>query len=340
MLELLALLLGALRAPLSSRAELAAENLLVRHQLTVLTRPGRKRPPLRARDRLVWVLARRLCPGWRRHLVLVRPATVVRWHHQAWQLVWRWKSRPRPGRPRVSQEARELIAVMSRANPRWGTERSRGELLKLGIAVSNRSIRRYRGPRPSRPPSQTWRTFLANHRPRIWAADLFTVQPLIFKTLYVLLFIAHGRRELVHRDVTTSPTAAWVWRPLLAATPWGRQPRYLIRDRDAVYGGEFVPRARRPGIETLLSPVRAPRANAVAERVIGTLRRECLDRLVVVNERHLRAILAELVRFYNAQRPHRTLRLEAPLPVARPSAGPIRSRAVLGGLQHVYERAA
>ena len=167
-----------------------------------------------------------------------------------------------------------------------------------------------------------------------------TVRTLAFETLYVLVFIAHGRRELVHWNVTASPTAAWIWRQLLQATPWGRQPRYLIRDRDAVYGGEFVPRARRLGIETLLSPVRAPRANAVAERVIGTLRRECLDRLVVVNERHLRAILAEFVRFYNAQRPHRTLRLETPVPATRPSAGPIRSRAGLGGLHHTYERAA
>ena len=140
--------------------------------------------------------------------------------------------------------------------------------------------------------------------------------------------------------MTASPTAAWVWRQLVEATPWGRQPRYLVRDRDAVYGGDFVPRARRLGIETLLTPVRAPRANAVAERVIGTLRRECLDHLIVLNEPHLRAILAEFVRYYNAERPHRTLGLETPIPATRPSTGPIRSRAVLGGLHHVYDRAA
>ena len=153
---------------------------------------------------------------------------------------------------------------------------------------------------------------------------MFTVQTLAFKTLYVLLFIAHGRRELVHVNVTASPTAAWVWRQVVEATPWGQRPRYLLRDRDSSYGGDFVPRARRLGIRTLLSPVRAPRANAVAERIVRTLRNECLDRVVILNE----------------QRPHRTLALETPQPAPRPTAGPIRSRPVVGGLHHVYERTA
>jgi putative transposase len=340
MLELIILLLGALRAALRSRADLVTENLLLRHQLAVLSRPGRKRPPLRTRDKLLWILARRLCPDWPRHLVLVRPDTVVRWHRQAWKLVWRWKCRTRLGRPRLGAEVRELIATMARDNPRWGTERIRGELLKLGILVSNRSIRRYRWQGPSRRPSQIWRTFLANHRPRIWAADLCTVQTLAFKTLYVLLLITHARRELVHVNVTASPTAAWVWRQLLEATAWGRTPQYLIRDRDAVYGGDFARRAQRVGIEPLLTPVRAPRANAIAERVVGTLRRECLDHLIALNERHLRSALHEFAAYYRADRPHRSLGLGTPRPAARPEAGPIRSRPVLGGLHHVYERAA
>ncbi len=340
MIELLILLLGVLRATLRSRAGLVAENLLLRHQLAVLTRPGRKRPPIRVRDKLVWVLARRLCRAWRRHLVFVRPETVVRWHRQAWKLFWRWKSRTPLGRPRLSAEVRELIATMALQNPGWGTERIRGELLKLGIAVSSRSIRRYRRRGPVRPPSRTWRAFLANHRPQLWAADLFTVPTLTFKTLYVLLFITHARRELVHLNVTANPTAAWVWRQLIEATPWGRVPRYLLRDRDAVYGRDFASRARRVGIEPLLTPIRAPRANAIAERVVGTLRRECLDHLVIVNERHLRSVLRELVAYYNAHRPHRSLSLETPRLAARPDAGPVRSRPVLGGLHRVYERVA
>jgi transposase InsO family protein len=166
------------------------------------------------------------------------------------------------------------------------------------------------------------------------------VQTLTFRTLYVLVFVSHTRRELVHLNVTASPTAAWVWRQLIAATPWGRAPRYLIRDRDAVYGREFVQRTRGLGITTLPTPVRAPRANAIAERLVGTLRRECLDYVIVVNEQHLRAVLSEFVRFYNLERPHRALLLETPMPLARARAGPLRSRSVLGGLHHVYERVA
>jgi transposase InsO family protein len=183
---------------------------------------------------------------------------------------------------------RALIATIAREIPSWGAERIRGELLKLGIVMSRRSVQRHRQGGPARPPSQSWRTFLTNHRPRLWAADLLTVQTLGFRTLYVLLFVAHGRRELVHLNVTAHPTAVWVWRQLIEATPWGRAPRYLVRDRDAVYGRDFVPRARRLGIETLLTPIRAPRANAIAERLVGTLRRECLDHVIILNEAHLR----------------------------------------------------
>jgi transposase InsO family protein len=182
-------------------------------------------------------------------------------------------------------------------------------------------------------------------QPRAWdlGVDLFTVQTLTFRTLYVLLFNTHERRELVHLAVTAHPTAAWVWRQLVEATPWGRQPRYLVRDRDRIYGGDFAARARGLGIETLLTPVRALRANAIAERVVRTLRNECLDHIVVVNEAHLRAVLGEFTAYYNEEGPHRRLKLEPPL-VRRsctlPGRGPIRSRPVLGGLHHTYRRAA
>src|SRR3989442_4974376 len=236
MIDVLALLLGVVAAALRTRRDLIAENLLLRHQLAVITRPTRRRPRPARRDKLLWVLARQLVPGWRRHLVLVTPDTVVRWHRQGWRLLWRWRSRSAGGRPRLSGETRDLIRSTSRANPLWGAERIRGELLKLGIVVSNRSVRRYRWQETARPPSQSWRAFLANHRPSIWAADLLTVQTLTVRTLHVLLVVAHGRRELVHLAVTAHPTAAWVWRQLINATPWGHAPAYLVRDRDAVYG--------------------------------------------------------------------------------------------------------
>ncbi len=311
MLDVLWLMLVAVRAACRQRTDLVLENLLLRHQLAVLTRPTRRRRVrLRLRDKLLWVLIRRLRRDWQRHLVVVTPATVIRWHRAGWRLYWRWRSRAAGGRPRLRAEVRRLIARMSQENPLWGAERIRGELLKLGIPVSKRSIRRYRQSSPTRPPSQTWRTFLANQTHAIWAADLFVVQTLPFKTLDVLLFISHGRRELVHLAVTAHPAAAWVWRQLVEATAWGRRPEYLIRDRDRVYGGDFRDRAKTLGIDTVLTPVRAPRANAIAERVIGTLRRECLDHVIPRDDRHLHTILAEYLDYYNADRPHRTLRLE------------------------------
>jgi transposase InsO family protein len=308
----------------------------------VLPRPARKRPRLQPFDRAVWALARRLRRDWRRHVLIVRPEPVIGWHRQGWKLFWRWRSAGQVGRPHLAPEVRELIADVARNNPLWGSERIRRELRKLGITVSNRSIRRYRWRPPGRPPSQTWRTFLANHAHAIWAADLCTVQTLTFKSLYVLILIAHGRRELVHLAVTAHPTAAWVWQQLLEATPWNRKPAYLIRDRDRVYGGDFVPRAKAVGIQTLLTPFRAPKANAVAERVVRTLRNECLDHALVLNERRLRTVLAEYMAYYNADRPHRSLALAPPLPMARSPAahGEVWSRPLLGGLHLVYRRAA
>ncbi len=215
-----------------------------------------------------------------------------------------------------------------------------GELRKLGFRVSLQTVRRYRKDVP-RDPRQSWRTFLTNHRPQIWAADFFTVQTLAFQTLYVFFFIAHGRRPIVHLNVTAHPQAPWVWRQLIEATPWGESPSFLIRDRDRSYGGDFVARARRIGIETVLTPIATPEANGIAERLVGTLRRECLDHVIVINERHLRRVLREFAVHYNESRPHRTLELEPPggQQGGRHPPDPhrrVRRRSVLGGLTHEY----
>jgi putative transposase len=339
MIELIGVLLATATRLLRNRQELVVENLLLRHQLQIALR-SRARPDLRTRDRFFWLLVRRLVPDWKRHLILVQPATVVRWHRQGWRLYWRWRSGHWLGRPRLSPEVRELIATMARENPLWGTERIRGELFKLGIGVSSRSIRRYRRPRSSRPPSQSWRTFLANHAQAIWAADLLVVQTLTFQTLYVIFFIRHGSRQLVHFQVTAHPTGAWVWRQLIEATPWDRQPGYLIHDRDRVWGADFGQRASGLAIKSLRTPIRAPRANSIAERWVRTARQECLDHLIPINERHLRRVLAEFVDYYNHDRPHRSLGLQAPSPKPSASHGRIAVRPILGGLHHVYERAA
>ncbi len=335
------LLVGALRAVFHSRRALVLENLSLRQQLAVALRT-RRRPGVRWHDRLFWVLARRLVTDWRRHLVLVQPETVLRWHRRGWRLVWWWRSRRPTGRPRLTQEVRDLIRRLSQENRLWGTERIRSELLKLGIAVGNGSIWRYRWRPAPRPPSQTWGTFLRNHAHAIWDADLLTVQTLTFRTLYVLFFISHGRRELIHVAVTAHPTAVWVWRQVIEATAWDRHPTYLLRDRNRIYGGDFVARATALGIDTLMTPYRAPRANAIAERVVRTLRNECLDHILILNEQHLRIVLAEYVAFYNVERPHRSLALEPPLPASRSPVltSAISSRPVLGGLHHIYHRAA
>jgi transposase InsO family protein len=343
MTELLNLLFGFLRSFVRRDTALLLENLVLRHQLQVVLRSN-PRPRLRNRDRILWVWIRRFCPGsWQRHLVVVRPETVIRWHRRGWRLYWTWRSRARFGRPRLTPEVRALIARMAFENPTWGTQRIRGELLKLGITVSARSIRRYRTRTSNRPPTQTWRTFLGNQAKGIWAADLLVVQTIGFRTLYVLFFVSHARRELISLNVTASPTAAWVWQQLINATPWNRRPIHLIHDRDNAYGKDFDTRLAALGVIGIRTPYRAPKANAIAERLVGTLRRECLDHIIVLNEEHLVRILREFAAYYNLDRPHRTLAHSPPIRpnVTGPSLrGAIVSRPVLGGLHHVYSRAA
>lgn len=271
----------------------------------------------------------------------MQPATVISWHRKGWRLYWSWRSRSRLGRPRLTQEVRDLIAEISRDNPLWGTEHIRGVLLQLGIVVSNRSIRRYRWRQPRPGGTQRWRTFLVNELKGIWAADLCVVRTPGFRTLYVFFFIAHARREIVYLNVTSSLTAAWIWQQFINATSWGKLPTYLIHDRDAVYGKEFAGKLEGLGVTDIRTPVRAPNANAVAERFVRTLRQECLDHVIVVNERHLLEVLSEFTDYYNSHRPHRSLGLEAPLPTEGGNRdGLLVSRSVLGGLHHVYARAA
>jgi transposase InsO family protein len=221
----------------------------------------------------------------------VQPATVVGWHRVAWRRYWRWKSRGiGAGGTPIDVETRSLIAWMAAENPTWGVRRIAAEHVILGHPVSATTVSRYRG---TPAPSPSWRTFFRLHAPDIWAADFFTVQTLTFQTYYVFFVISRDRRRILHWNVTRHPNAQWVWRQVLAATPWNVHPRFLIRDRDRTYGGDFIRRAAGLGITTILTPVRAPKANAIAERVINTIRRECLDHLIVLNERHLREYLAD-----------------------------------------------
>jgi len=259
-----------LRAWLRVRSDHAFEVAALQQQLAMYER---RRPNVRDSDRLFWVVLVRLFPGWRDALVAVRPETIVRWHRAGSRRYWTWKGRPRHrGRPRIDPQARELTLRLARENRTWGSVRIRGELRALGYEVSTETVRRYGLQALRRPPSPNWRAFLHNHRHELWASDFFTVPTISFATLYVFFFVSHARRRIEHIHVTKHPTAAWVWRQLIEATPWGHRPPYLLRDRDRAYGGDFIARARAIGIETVLTPIRAPKANAIAERLVGTLR--------------------------------------------------------------------
>ncbi|CAA9544844.1 MAG: Mobile element protein, partial [uncultured Thermomicrobiales bacterium] len=327
---------------LRSRAQLLAENALLRHQVLVLRR-NVKRPAVTATDRALLVLLAGRVRAWREALLVVQPDTVLRWHRAGFRALWRRKSRPGPGRPPLPAEADALIQRLAAENPRWGAERIRGELLKLGIRVAKRTIQAYlRGHHTPRPQGQTWATFLRNYAPDIWACDFLPVTDLLFRPVYAFFVIALGSRRVVHVAATRHPTDAWVAQQLREATPFDERPRFLIRDNDRKYGPCFARVAAASGIRVLRTPVRAPRANAVCERFLGSVRRECLDHMLVLGERHLHRVLREYVAYFNRERPHQGIGQATPeqSPAGlRNRAGPVCSTPVLGGLHHVYRRA-
>ncbi|MHC4519483.1 MAG: integrase core domain-containing protein [Planctomycetota bacterium] len=326
---------------LRSRASLAAENLALRHQLGVLSRSA-KRPRLRARDRVLWVWLFRLWSGWRFSLIIVQPETVVRWHRQGFRLYWRWMSRPRnPGRPRVDAEIRELIRQMSQENPLWGSPRIRDELALLGINVSKSTVEKYMV-KTDTPRSQSWKTFLDNHIPDLTAIDFFTVPTVTFRVLYCFFVLRLERRLVVHFNVTANPTAAWTAQQLVEAFPYDEAPRFLIRDRDRAYGDVVPVRIHGLGIEEVLIAPHSPWQNPFAERLIGSIRRECLDHVIVFNEAHLLRVLSDYLEYYHESRAHQSLKGNSPVPreIQPPERGQIVSTPVLGGLHHRYRRAA
>jgi transposase InsO family protein len=270
-------------------------------------------------------------------LAIVKPDTIVRWHRAGFRSYWRWKSRPRGGRPTVPLEIRGLIREMSIANPLWGAPRIHGELLKLGIEVGQPSVAKYMA-RRRRPPSQGWKTFLHNHADGIAAMDLFVVPTISFRLLYGLLIVGHGRRQILWFGVTAHPTAEWIANQLTEACGWEQAPRYLIRDRDRAYGEVFLRRLRSMGIRDRPTSPRSPWQNGYAERLIGSIRRECLDYVVVFGERHLRHVLKSYMNYYNETRTHLSLDKDAPLSRTVERAGRILCRPILGGLHHKYVR--
>jgi putative transposase len=263
-----------------------AEIIALRHQLTVLQRSRTPRPiQLNRADRCLWVWLSRLWSEWRSALIMVKPETVIRWHRQGFRWYWTWKVRHgRSGRPKVPKEARDLIRTMSRENPLWGAPRIHSELLKLGIKLSQASVARYRVRNP-KPPSQTWRTFLNNHVSQLASIDFFTVHTVWFQILFVFVVLVRDRRRVVHFNVTAHPTAEWTAHQMLEAFPYDAAPKYVLRDRDRIYGQEFRKQVEIMNINEVLSAPRSPWQRAYVERLIGSIRRECLDHVIVFGER-------------------------------------------------------
>jgi transposase InsO family protein len=323
------------------RAVLQLELLALRHQLATIERAS-PRPSLRLADRLLWVILSRILPNWREVLVIVKPETVVGWHRKGFRLYWTWKSgRRRDGRPTVPREVRDLIRRMSRENPLWGAPRIHGELLKLGIEVSQATVSKYIKNLP-RPPSQTWLTFLRNHIDCSASMDFFVLPTATFRLLFVLIVLHHDRRRIVHIGVTAHPTATWIKQQMTEAFPWDTAPRYMIRDRDGVYGLEVRARIKAMGIDEVLTAPRSPWQNPYVERVIGSIRRECLDHVIVLSERHLRRVLASYLDYYHRSRTHLALSKDSPVPrpIQPAQTGKVIAFPQVGGLHHRYERMA
>ena len=299
--------------PFKSKSRLEAENAALRHQLIVLRRKVPGRVMLTNNDRWFLIQLYRWFPSILRVLKIVQPETLVRWHRAGFRFYWRWKSRFQGGRPRIEAELRALIRQMSLENPLWGAPRIHGELLKLGFDVAQSSVAKYMVKRRG-PPSQGWRTFLENHAPDIAAMDLFVVPTIGFTLLYAFVIVRLGRRELVWINVTTNPTAEWIARQITEAFPWDDAPQYLIRDRDRIYGTIVTRRLRAMGIRDKPTAPASPWQNGFAERLIGSIWRECLDHFIVLGEAHLRRLLRAYASYYNDFRTHRSLDKDAPLP--------------------------
>ena len=322
---------------LKSRHRLEAENLFLRQQLNIALRQAPSRFRLRCFDRafLVWMV--RLWPNLLGAVQVVRPETVLRWHRARFSAYWRWKSKNKVGRPKIDRDLRDLIRRMSRENPLWGAPRIHGELLMLGIEVAQSTVSKYMARHP-KPPSQSWKTFLRNHAEAIAAIDICVVPTVTFDRLFAFLVVGHGRRRLLWFEVTRHPTAEWLARQITEAFPWTSAPTYLIRDNDRAYGRVFTARVQAMGIRDRPITPRSPWQNGIAERLIGTLRRECLDQIVVFGEAHLRQILSSYAAYYNQARTHLTLHKDAPLQRAVHRFGSVVAIPVLAGLHHQYVR--
>src|SRR3989475_5886812 len=341
MITLLLRLLRLLPFLCGGHRQLALENLALHQQLAVYKRTMTQ-PRLRTADRFFWVGLARVWAGWRQPLVIVTPDTVLRWQRRRFRAHWtKVSGRPTRGRPPVNAEIKVLIMRMAAANPLWGAPRIHGELLKLGLDVTERTVSRLLPKRRS-PPSQTWRTFLANHVRDLVSIDFFTVPTARLRVLFVLVVLHHHRRRVVHFNVTEHPTAAWTTQQLVDAFPDDSAPPYLLRDRDSVYGPAFRRRVKSMGLREVRTAPHSPWQNPFAERLIGSIRRECLDPVLVLSGRHLRRAPTRHFASYHRSRTHLALQKDTPdaRPIERPELMTVVQIPEVGGLHHRYVRRA
>jgi transposase InsO family protein len=327
------------------KSELIAENALLRQQLIMLKRQV-KRPVCTKTDRILLVLRARAVRVWKQTLFIVQPETLLRWHRELFRLYWKHRSKAYSHKPKVAAETIALIREMATENRLWGAERIRGELLKLGIHVCKRTIQKYsRNVRSPQPRGQKWATFLHNHAAQIWACDFLQITNIFFRPLFAFFIIEHKSRKVIHVGVTRSPTDSWVAQQLREATPYGQAPKYLIRDNDSKFGSCFARVATTSAIEILKTPFHAPRANAICERFLRSVRQECLNHLLILHEKQLQRVLNQYVAYFNLARPHQGIRQQLPEPnrsslSSHQAGGKVIAVPILGGLHHDYQRVA
>lgn len=328
-----------------SKSDLIAENAILRQQLIVLKRSV-KRPKFTEGDRLRLTILSRLTKFWQSALHIVKPDTILRWHQDMFKLYWKRISTPKSREPGIPRETIELIKQMAQENPRWGAKKIYGELLKLEVVMDKRTIKKYMKMVRKKPSGQNWRTFLKNHAHEIWACDFTVIHSLFFKPFYAFVIVEHESRKVVHTAVTTNPTDEWTAQQIREATPWGKRPRFLIHDNDGKYGRQFKNLLKDSGIKAINTPPKAPRANAICERFIGSLQRECTDNFLVFHQHQLHRIISTYADYFNRQRPHQGINQHIPERLHQPTPPPnyqlkgrVISTSVFNRLFHSYSYA-
>jgi len=323
------------------KQDIVLENLALRQQLAVQHR-SIKRPKVKNSDRIFWIWLSRFWGDWRSSLIIVKPPTVIGWHKRGFRSYWKRKSR-RVGRPNIDWELIKLIRRTQKENSTWSAQRIQGELKKLGYDVCDNTVAKYMIKSTDDDPSkrQRWLTFLKNHAKHIVGIDFVVVRTVFFNAIYVFIAISHDRRKILHFAVTANPHSQWAIQQLRETFAFDETTKYVIRDNDKIFSDDFKTHITTSGLEDTPTAPRSPWQNPIAERVLGTLRRECLDHMIILNEKHLYSVLYEYINdYYNVSRTHMSLEKDSPVPRPAQANGKIVSKPILGGLHHVYSRVA